>query len=189
MGLVASVAAGLLAVAFYHGVMAPFLRRGSKAFVVVFVQFAFYTLISAVLAMTLGTQAQTLGETTWLRESVHIGALLFTVMQLVILGVATVLVLGIDAALRFTKLGRDIRAISDDPELATIRGVPVRRIRTLTWAVSGFSAVWRASCSLSSRRASRRSPMPDSVLVTAAAFLGGAGNLTGRSSAPRSSES
>lgn len=180
VGLLASLATGVIGVIFYNGILAPFLRRGAKAYVIVFVQFALYTLVSAILSVTLGTQAQTLGETVWLRQSVHIGALLFTVMQLIILGVAVVLVLGLDAALRFTKLGRDIRAISDDPDLATIRGVKVRSLRTLTWGVSGFlGGLAGVMLALIAASFSPQSDAPYLVLVTAAAFLGGAGKPYG----------
>jgi branched-subunit amino acid ABC-type transport system permease component len=180
VGLLASLTTGVVAVVFYQAVMAPFLRRGAKAYVVVFVQFAFYTLVSAILSITLGTQAQTLGETVWLRESIHVGSLLFTVMQLIVLAVAVGLVLGLDASLRFTKLGRDIRAISDDPDLATIRGVKVRRITTLTWGASGFlGGLAGVMLALIAASFSSQSDAPYLVLVTAAAFLGGAGKPYG----------
>lgn len=73
-------------------------------------------------------------------HSFHIGPMLFTPQQLVIIAIAVVVMLGIHFMLKYSKIGKAMRAMSDDPELARISGIHVKRITDLAWMLSGFLA-------------------------------------------------
>jgi branched-chain amino acid transport system permease protein/neutral amino acid transport system permease protein len=180
VGIGASLVSAVCAVTVYRCLVAPFLRRGAEPFVVVLVLFAFYTLASASFSAAFGTRGRSLKSADWLRHPVHVGAMLFTTSQVIVLVLAAVLVLAIDASLRYTRLGRDIRAISDDRDLAVIRGIQVDRITVMTWAASGFlGGLAGVFLAIIQSSFSSLSDAPYFVLVTAAAFLGGAGRPYG----------
>lgn len=71
---------------------------------------------------------------------IHMGSLIITVQQIVIMAIAVVVMIAIHALLKYTTLGKAMRAMSDDPELARVSGIKIDRIRDLTWLLSGFLA-------------------------------------------------
>ncbi len=73
-------------------------------------------------------------------DPLHLGSILITVQQIIIILVALVLMLCIHIMLRYTKVGKAMRAMSDDPELARVSGIKVKQITDLTWVISGFLA-------------------------------------------------
>ena len=59
---------------------------------------------------------------------------------LLLVGVALALVVGVSFVLRRTEIGLALRAAFDDPAAARLQGVPVSRIRTLSWVFGGSLA-------------------------------------------------
>lgn len=70
----------------------------------------------------------------------HLGSLVITVQQIAIMCVAVIVMIAIHILLKFTNLGKAMRAMSDDPELARVSGIRINRIRDITWLISGFLA-------------------------------------------------
>jgi branched-chain amino acid transport system permease protein len=66
----------------------------------------------------------------------HIGSIYIPGTQLVAFAVAVLLVLGLEQALRRTDVGRAVRAIVADREMALLAGIPTERIFTLAFSVS-----------------------------------------------------
>ena len=62
----------------------------------------------------------------------HLGSLQFVVM---LVGLATILLTG--AGLRYTRLGKEMRAVADNIALAEVAGIDTRRTIRITWAVAG----------------------------------------------------
>lgn len=71
---------------------------------------------------------------------VELGPVTLTGSQLVIVGIAAALVIGLYLFLERTAWGTAIRGVSDDPETAALLGVPVQRVIVLTFALSGVLA-------------------------------------------------
>jgi branched-subunit amino acid ABC-type transport system permease component len=67
----------------------------------------------------------------------HLGPFLFTPLQLGILGLAVVTMVAIHVLLRYTRLGKAMRAVSDSPELARIAGINTRQIVNAVWLIAG----------------------------------------------------
>jgi Branched-chain amino acid ABC-type transport system, permease components len=65
----------------------------------------------------------------------HLGSLQFIVM---LVGLATILITG--AGLRYTRLGKEMRAVADNIALAEVAGIDTRRTIRITWAVAGSLA-------------------------------------------------
>lgn len=50
---------------------------------------------------------------------------------------AVILIIALSLLLNYTNLGREMRALADNPALAKVIGVPVERVYTLTWVLVG----------------------------------------------------
>lgn len=82
------------------------------------------------------------------QASVQLGPLFVGVLPVIVLCTATVLTAGLDAALRYTKFGRALRAASADVEAAAMTGVNPKRIyagaTALAVGILGFAAVFQS---------------------------------------------
>jgi len=99
--------------------------------------------------------------------------------QLVIAMVATTGMITVALLLKRTALGRAMRAVSDNPQLADVRGIRRQRVITWTWAVSGALA---AVAGVLIAMDTTVEPMIGAnylVSVFAAAIVGGIGNPFG----------
>jgi branched-subunit amino acid ABC-type transport system permease component len=70
----------------------------------------------------------------------HLGPFLFTPLQLGIIALAVVSMLLIHLLLRYTRLGKAMRAVSDSPELARVSGINTRLVINAVWIVTGALA-------------------------------------------------
>lgn len=57
--------------------------------------------------------------------------------QLIAIAIAAVVIVGVGLLLARTAFGKSIRAVSDDPELASVAGVDTDRAAAATWALAG----------------------------------------------------
>lgn len=96
--------------------------------------------VVAVVEIIFGTEQRQLGD-NWGTDTVNIlGAILPVSRAWGI--VAAVLLFGAFVAIdRFTRLGLAMRASASDEEAALAVGVPVWRVRSLTWGIAGVLAV------------------------------------------------
>ncbi|MGH2449542.1 MAG: branched-chain amino acid ABC transporter permease [Chloroflexota bacterium] len=73
-------------------------------------------------------------------NSLNIGPFILTNQQLAIIGIAVVCVLGVHAILRYTRMGKAMRAMSDNRDLAEVSGIDTNRVTDITWLLAGFLA-------------------------------------------------
>jgi branched-subunit amino acid ABC-type transport system permease component len=178
--VVAALLTGCLGVMTSRWVVLPFVNRGAQSFVVVLVLFAAYTFVSSGLSVIYGTNSYSFDASPGWTAAVHLPGMLFTRLQVVVIASAGVISLAVDLFLRYSNIGRDIRAISDSRELAATKGVNVRAVTDLTWYLSGFlGGLAGVALALVQVSFSTKSDQAYFVLVTAAAFLGGVGKPYG----------
>ncbi|HVB44552.1 MAG TPA: branched-chain amino acid ABC transporter permease [Streptosporangiaceae bacterium] len=178
-GLVAAMAAcSLLSVLLNYFVYAPFQRRGSAPITLVIVSLGMALIVEFGTAAIVGgisvSYSMSQGST------VGLGGLVFTTVQLVIMAVS-VLVMGfVHVLLRYTRLGKAMRATAANRMLARSCGIRASRVIATTWALTG------ALCGLAGTvfAIDVGSFDPSStdiflILILAAVFLGGPGNAYG----------
>ena len=81
----------------------------------------------AALTVWLGTEIRRLPPETISAEAFHVGDVRVTAAQLLILGATVVLVAGLIALLRGTRLGLAIRAMAEKPDAAQLMGINTLR--------------------------------------------------------------
>jgi branched-subunit amino acid ABC-type transport system permease component len=139
----ASMAAGgvaglLLSLAISRLVYLPFLRRGTAQFAMVMVTVAVSFILKNLLQIFTGATFYSYQLPP--QRPVHLLGMVFTPRQLAIIGLAGVSLLGLHLLFRYTRLGKAMRATSDDPELARSVGIPTSRVVSAAWLLSGLLA-------------------------------------------------
>lgn len=175
----AGIAAGaLLSVALNTVVYTPFQRRGSSPIAMVIVS------LGMTLILEFGTQALA-GPTNVSYQmsqgaTVKLGSIELTVVELVIIGLSLVVMLLVHALVRYTKLGKAMRATAANPDLARNCGIRTRRVILLTWLISGaLCGLAGVTFAMDSGTFGATSTDLFLVLVLAAVFLGGPGEPYG----------
>jgi branched-subunit amino acid ABC-type transport system permease component len=179
LGLLVAVAAcSLISVLLNVGVYAPFQRRGTAPITMVIVSLGMTLIIEfGVQAVTGGTAVSyTLSNGPTLQA----GGLNLTGVQVVIMVLAVLVMLAVHGLLRYTKLGKAMRATAANRSLARNCGIRASRVITLTWAITG------ALCGLAGVVFAIDAGSFDAtstdiflILILAAVFLGGPGQAYG----------
>lgn len=136
--VIAAIATGLLGFLVNRIVILPFLNRKASLFILLVVTIGLSLFLQNGVEAIWGSQFRQYADSSG--ALIHLGSVVITVQQLIIMGIALIAMAGIHALLKFTTLGKAMRAMSDDPELALVSGIKINRIRDLTWMLSGFLA-------------------------------------------------
>ena len=178
-GLVVAVAAcSAGSVLLNTGVYTPFQRRGASPITMVIVS------LGMTLIIEFGAQAITGGTSVSYRmgsgPTVSAGGLVLTTVQLVVIGLSLLVMAGTHVLLRYTRLGKAMRATAANRTLARNCGIRTSRVITVTWAITG------ALCGLAGVVFAMDAGSFDTtstdlflILILAATFLGGPGQAYG----------
>jgi len=179
IGLLAAVAAGALASVVLNGIIyTPFQRRGATPTTMVIVSLGMTLIIEFGVAAVAGGVgvSYAMGNGPTFRA----GGLNLTGVQLIVMVLAVVVMAGVHVLLRYTKLGKAMRATAANRTLARNCGIRTGRVITATWAVTG------ALCGLAGTVFAIDAGSFDAsstdlflVLILAAVFLGGPGQAYG----------
>jgi branched-chain amino acid transport system permease protein/neutral amino acid transport system permease protein len=159
-------------------VYAPFQRKGTPLIGMVIVSLAIGIMTSNLLLAFVGSDNVSYKQDPG--STVRVGGIILTTEQLLLIGLAVVLMLAIHALLRYTRLGKAMRATAANATLARNCGIPTGRVIDAVWLITG------ALCGMAGTIAAMNS---DSfavangsgflITILAAAVLGGAGQPYG----------
>jgi branched-chain amino acid transport system permease protein/neutral amino acid transport system permease protein len=175
----AGIAAGALLSVLLNGVVyTPFKRRGSSPIAMVIVS------LGMTLILEFGTQAVAGATNVSYNMSqgatVTFGSIELTVVQLVIIGLSIVVMLLVHGLIRYSKLGKAMRATAANPNLARNCGIRTRHVVMLTWLISGaLCGLAGVTFAMNSGTFGATSTDLFLVLILAAVFLGGPGEPYG----------
>lgn len=179
---VAMVAAGLFGAVtsalLNRFLLTPFARRGTTFFGMVVVTIALALLVEYTVELIWGPLPVSYPMTS--SGVAHLGPISFTHSQLIVLGIGVVFAIATHALLRYTRVGKAIRAVADNRNLARSSGISAQRITDLAWLVSGLMG-GAAGVMLGLSLSSVSYTMGDTFLmeIIAAAVLGGVGQVYG----------
>ncbi len=136
--LVGAILTGALAVVINLIVLQPFTKRQYPVLFMLVVTFGLSLILSNVLLAIYGADFQryTVAPDT----QYSIGPFLLTAHQLVIIAIAIVAMAGVHVLLNYTKVGKAMRAMSDNPTLARNCGIDTELVTNFTWFLSGLLA-------------------------------------------------
>ncbi len=159
-------------------VYSPFQRKGTSHIGMVIVSLAVSLMIANLLLPIVGYYSVSYQDTTG--GLLRADGIVLTTNQIAIIGVAVVIMLLVHGLLRYTRLGKAMRATAANPTLARNCGIPTQRVIDAVWLITG------ALCGLAGVVAAMNSDSfaianGAGFLITAlaAAVLGGAGQPYG----------
>lgn len=156
----------------------PFIRRGVRAFAMVIISLAVWTIIQYVVLAIVGPGYSSL--TVPVTHTYSLGAIRITGTQISVVLIAIVALLALEATLKFTLFGKAIRATATNAPLARASGVNVGRVIDLTWLISGvFSGIAGVVIAITVSSFSYSTAGDFLVPLIAAAILGGVGRPLG----------
>lgn len=176
--VLAGLFGGVTSVILNRVLITPFVRRGTTFFGMFIVTIAVDLILEYVVEAVWGPTFVHYRMGTG--RPIHIGPMLVTPVQLIILGIGVGAMVVIHGVLHYTKLGKAMRASAASPRLARSCGVPTARITDIAWFVSGLLG-GVAGVTLALSFGSLSFTLGDSYLIVliAAAVLGGIGNAYG----------
>jgi len=178
--LLSGVVAGIVALASHLLVFRSYEKQKSSIYIMLLASFAVGLIIRYVLFIVADTYE--LFDTRiqipleiWYRTD----KLILTNVFFWVVPTSIVLVIALSLLLNYTALGREMRALADNFDLARIMGIPVERVKWLTWLLVGglagvAGALWGIQTSVS--------PLMGWVVILsvfAAAILGGLSSFPG----------
>jgi branched-subunit amino acid ABC-type transport system permease component len=136
LALVAGAAFGaVFSVLLNRALYTPFVRHGTRLFGMIIVTISVSLIVQNGLQAIFGASFFTLNMAR--PSPIHVAGMVFTTLQFAIIGIAVAAMLLIHLLLRYTKLGKAMRATASDPELARNCGIATDRVIDLAWALSG----------------------------------------------------
>ena len=136
--VVAMVVGALLSVALNRFIYTPFQRRGTSPIAVVIVS------LGMTLILEFGLQAFVGGDSVSYSlnpgPTLDLLGLQLSIVQLILILIAVATMLAIHSLLRYSRLGKAMRATAANRSLARNSGIRTERVVTITWLISGALA-------------------------------------------------
>lgn len=134
--IIAALLSGAAGFAVNRIVIRPFVRRRVSLFILLVVTIGLSLFLQNGITAIWGPDFHKYATSS--SSTVKLASMIWTVRQLIIIGIAAVAMIGIHVLLKYTRLGKSMRAMSDNSDLARISGIRVARITDLAWLASGF---------------------------------------------------
>lgn len=132
------------------------------------------TFLSTLALMIFGADAKSYPENTFPVKLIHLGPADISSLQLLIVSISAILMIGLEFIVHKTKIGRAMRATSQDYSTAALMGVNVNRIISFTFALgSSLAAAGGVLVGLLFNSVSFNMGLMAGLKAFAAAVLGG----------------
>jgi len=159
-------------------IYAPFMRKGTANLGMVIVSLAVSLMIANLLLPIVGYYSVSYQEDAG--RLIRIGSIVLTRDQIIVIGIAVVLMLGIHALLTYTRLGKAMRATAANPTLARNCGIPTQRVIDSVWLITGaLCGLAGVVAALNADSFAIANGSAFLITILAAAVLGGAGQPYG----------
>ncbi len=159
-------------------VYAPFMRKGTANLGMVIVSLAVSLMISNLLLPIVGYYSVSYQEDAG--RLIRLGSIILTRDQIIVIGIALVLMFAIHALLTYTRLGKAMRATAANPTLARNCGIPTQRVIASLWIITGaLCGLAGVVAALNADSFAIANGSAFLITILAAAVLGGAGQPYG----------
>lgn len=173
-----TLAASVLSFLLNRGIFSPFKQRTSSLFIMILVTLGAGLIIQYGIEAIFGATNVAYNMTAG--QSVHLAGMVFTSAQLVVIAIAAGAALATHTLLRYTKLGKAMRAVAVNERLSRNCGIPVKLIIDGTWLLSGaLSGLAGVVLAMDVQVLNSNTGNDFFVLIIAAAVLGGIGSPSG----------
>jgi len=136
--------------------------------------------LSTLALMVFGADAKGYPDSAFPVRQINIAGAEISTLQLLIIGVSASLMLGLEFIVKKTKIGKAMRATSEDYNTAALMGINVNRVISFTFALgSALAAAGGVLVGLLFKAASFNMGLMAGLKAFSAAVLGGIGSIPG----------
>ena len=136
LGVAAGGAAGAL---LDRGIWRPLRRRGTGLIAMMVVSIGLSLLLRYLFLYQFGGRSRPFADYT-VQRAIDIGPVAVTAKDLVSIAIAIVVLLFVAGFLQRTRMGKAMRAVADNPDLAASSGIDVQRVILVVWVFGGALA-------------------------------------------------
>ena len=133
----AVLAGALFGGIFNRGVWRPLRERGTGLVAMMIVSFGIGLAVRYVFLYQFQGRRRTYSDFSFQPHSIEIGPVDVVPRDLWIMGISIAVLVGVGLFLQRTRLGKAMRAVSDDPDLAESSGIDVERVIAWVWITGG----------------------------------------------------
>jgi branched-chain amino acid transport system permease protein len=136
--------------------------------------------LSSLALMVFGADAKGFPDTAFPVRQLHVGSADISTLQILIIGVSACLMLGLEFIVQKTKIGKAMRATSEDYNTSALMGINVNRVISFTFALgSALAAAGGVLVGVLFNAVSFNMGLMAGLKAFAAAVLGGIGSIPG----------
>jgi branched-chain amino acid transport system permease protein len=137
--LLAIVAGALLGGVLERGLWRPLRERHTRQFQLLVISIGLSLLMRPILLIWFGSSSQRYAQYS-IQDSIDLGIVSVTPRDLSVMALSVVCLIGVGLLLQRTRIGKAMRAVSDNADLAESSGIDVRRVVLFVWVVGGALA-------------------------------------------------
>ncbi|HEY8675878.1 MAG TPA: branched-chain amino acid ABC transporter permease [Candidatus Dormibacteraeota bacterium] len=130
-----ALAVGVASVLYHRVLLAPLVRRGTRAIAMVIVTVSAGIILQYVIVAIAGPDSHSYGEQSG--STLHLLGFTLSAGQVAIIGLTTAAMLSLHLLLTRTTLGKAMRATSSNRTLARSCGISTDRVSDVAWLISG----------------------------------------------------
>lgn len=136
--------------------------------------------LSSLALMVFGADAKGFPDGAFPVQQIKVGSADISTLQLLIIGVSAVLMMGLEFIVQKTKIGKAMRATSEDYNTSALMGINVNRVISFTFALgSALAAAGGVLVGVLFNAVSFNMGLMAGLKAFAAAVLGGIGSIPG----------
>jgi branched-chain amino acid transport system permease protein len=175
----AVVAAGILGVLVDRAVYTPLRKTGAGVMEILLSAFGTFIVMQNVLLLIWKSDPRTVRVPESLKNGIPFGPLTLTPLDLITVVVAVIVVVGVAVFMRRTRLGKAMRALENDPEVAVMVGISTERVRMAAFFLG--SALVAVAAALTALDKGLEPTIGVNALLVAvvAMIVGGVGSFSG----------
>ncbi len=138
--LAAVALTGLLGAGFERGLWRPLRRRSTSLTSMMIVSIGVALAMRYFFLYLFGGSLSAYGQYTLQRDPISVGPVDLPPRTLVLIGLSAAIIVGVALFLLRTRFGKAIRAVSDNPDLASSSGIDTDRVILIVWVLGGALA-------------------------------------------------
>ena len=174
--LTAVLTSGGIGVAMMRFLYDPLLRRRTSSAVIMIASLGLFIVIENAVILGFGNDSRVVSKAS-VQQGLSFGSIYVTPLQLVTILTAVAVYLAVFLLITRTKLGRGLRGIADDADVAVIVGLDVKRLRYLVFALGSMVLAIAAVLNSLDIGTSPSLGLSVVLIATVAAIIGGANSI------------
>ena len=177
--LAAVLLAGIMGVLAERVIYSPLRRMGAGSMEMLLSSFGGYVVLQNLILLIWKSDPRTVRIPEVLQNGIPVGLLTFTPLDILTIITSGAALLGIALFMRYTKVGKATRAVENDPMGATIIGIPIQRVRFVSFFIGSVLVAVAAAFIVMDRGLEPTIGVNAVLVATVAMIVGGVGSYSG----------